>query len=61
MNPATAVFIGIWFVVAAVNMWIGIAHAGYSFREELSIFLLIFLLPAAAALLVKWRCPGRTA
>jgi len=37
--------------LAAANMWIGVSQAGYSFQEELPIFLLIFLLPAAAALL----------
>jgi hypothetical protein len=36
-------------------MWIGVAQAGYSFKEELPIFLLIFLLPAAAAVFIKWQ------
>jgi hypothetical protein len=45
------------FKVAAGNMWIGVAQAGYSFKEELPIFLLIFLLPAAAAVFIKWQCP----
>jgi hypothetical protein len=52
---ATVVFIATWFVVAATNMWMGVAQAGYSFREELPIFLLLFLLPAAVAGLVKWK------
>ena len=55
VGSAIAIFIVIWFVVAAVNMWIGVARAGYSFREELPIFLLIFLLPAAVAVLVRWK------
>ena len=42
-------------VVAAVNMWIGVAQAGYSFAEALPIFLLIFLGPAAA-IVIKWKC-----
>jgi hypothetical protein len=42
-------------VVAAINMWIGVARAGYSFREELPIFLLIFLVPAAAAAFIRWK------
>jgi hypothetical protein len=50
-----AIFITIWFVVAAVNMWIGIARAGYSFAEAFPIFLLIFLVPAAAAILITWK------
>jgi hypothetical protein len=55
MTTATMAFIAIWFVAAASNMWIGVSQAGYSFREELPIFLLIFLLPAAVAVLVKWK------
>jgi hypothetical protein len=52
---ATVAFVVIWFVAAAANMWIGMSQAGYSFREELPIFLLIFLLPSAVAVFVKWK------
>jgi len=52
---ATVAFVVLWFVAAAANMWLGVAKAGYSFMEELPIFLLIFLLPAAVAVAVKWR------
>ncbi len=54
-STATAAFVGIWFLAAAVNMWIGVSQAGYSFREELPIFLLIFLLPAAVAVIARWK------
>lgn len=53
-GTAIQVFLAIWCVVAAGNMWIGVAQAGYSFQEELPIFLLIILLPAAAAVFIKW-------
>jgi hypothetical protein len=36
-------------------MWVGVARAGYSVAEELPIFLLIFGVPAALAILLKWR------
>ena len=55
MTTATVVFVIIWVVAAAANMWVGVYRAGYSFREELPIFLLIYLLPAAVAMLVKWE------
>ena len=55
MTIATASFVAIWFAAAAVNMWIGVSQAGYSLQDELPIFLVIFLLPAAAAVLVKWK------
>lgn len=52
-TTATVVFVVLWFAAAAANMWIGVARAGYSFREELPIFLLIFLVPAVVALVVR--------
>jgi len=41
-------------VAAAVNMWIGVTRAGYSVAEEAPIFLIVFAVPAAVALLVAW-------
>ena len=55
MITATVAFVVIWFVAAAANMWIGVSQAGYSFREELPIFLSIFSLPSAVAIFVKWK------
>ena len=55
MTAATAVFVVHLVRAAALNMWIGISHAGYSFQEELPIFLLIFLLPAVVAVFVNWK------
>jgi hypothetical protein len=52
---ATVVFVAFWFVIAGANMWIGVARAGYSVTEELPIFLLIFGLPAAVAIILKWK------
>jgi hypothetical protein len=52
---ATVIFVALWLVIAAFNMWVGVAKAGYSGSEELPIFLLIFLVPAAAAVLLKWK------
>jgi hypothetical protein len=52
---ATAAYVALWFVIAGANMWIGVAKAGYSVTEELPIFLLIFGLPAAAAIVLKWK------
>jgi hypothetical protein len=52
---ATIAYVALWLVIAGVNMWVGVAKAGYSFAEELPIFLLIFAVPAAAAILLKWK------
>ena len=48
-------FAAVWLVVAALNMWLGVTKAGYSVAEELPIFVVVFIVPAAAALLIKWR------
>ena len=39
VDDATLAFITIWFLVAATNMWAGVAKAGYTFREELPVFV----------------------
>ena len=52
---ATVAYVALWFIVAGANMWVGVARAGYSVTEELPVFLLIFGVPAAAAILIKWR------
>lgn len=52
---ALAAYLVTWLAVAAFNMWVGVAKAGYSTAEELPIFLLIFGVPAALAVIVKWR------
>ena len=52
---AAKCFVPVWLVIATVNMWIGVTHAGYSWREELPIFALVFALPALAAGMLAWR------
>ena len=52
---ATVVFVALWFAVAGANMWVGVAKAGYSVAEELPIFALIFGVPAAVAIVLKWK------
>lgn len=52
---ATTAFLVLWLVVTGVNMWVGVSKAGYSVGEELPILLLLFALPAAAAIATKWK------
>ena len=52
---ATIAYVALWFIIACVNTCVGVARAGYSVAEELPIFLLIFGVPAAVAILLKWR------
>ena len=52
---AMLIFLPLWFAAAGINMALGVKRAGYSVAEELPIFLLVFAIPAAAALLLLWR------
>jgi hypothetical protein len=55
IDTATIAFVGGWFLVAAINMYFGVARAGYAFREELPIFLVIWLVPATVAVVgLRW-------
>jgi len=54
MALAAKCFVPAWLAMAAVNMWVGVHHAGYSVREEFPILLLVFALPAAAAGIALW-------
>jgi len=49
------VFIPLWLLLAAINMWIGVSRAGYPVADEAPIFLLIFAVPAAVAALAWWK------
>jgi len=49
------VFIPLWLLGAAMNMWVGVHVNGYSVAEELPILLGIFALPAALAVLLCWK------
>ena len=52
---ATVAYVALWLIISGINMGVGIAKAGYSVTEELPIFLLIFSVPAAVAILLKWK------
>lgn len=52
---AAKLFLPVWLLIALTNMWVGVARAGYSVREEFPILLLVFAIPACLAGLVIWR------
>jgi hypothetical protein len=51
---AALFFLPLWLVGAGINMYIGITQAGYSVAEEVPMFVLVFAVPAVAALMVWW-------
>ena len=54
ISKAALVFVPVWFVAAAINMWVGVTQAGYSVAEEAPILGVVFGVPAIVALFV-WR------
>ena len=54
MALAAKLFVPAWAVVALVNMWVGVAHAGYTVRQEFPILLGVFAVPAVLAALAVW-------
>lgn len=52
---ATGLFLVVWLAITGFNMWVGVNKAGYSAAEELPVLLLLFGVPAVAALLLKWK------
>ncbi len=51
----TVIFIAVWLAVTLFNLWVGVTRASYSVAEELPILLLLFGIPAAVAILLKWK------
>lgn len=49
-KPLLTTYLVLWFIGAGTNMAVGVYHAGYSFMDELPIFLLVFGLPAVIAI-----------
>jgi hypothetical protein len=54
MATAARWFVPVWLIGAAINMWVGVAKAGYSVAEEAPIFLVVFAVPTVVAVLVAW-------
>ena len=55
MSWAIGVFLTLWLVATGFNLWVGVNKAGYSVGEELPIMLLLYLLPAGLAVLIRWK------
>ena len=57
--PGALAFVPLWFVVTALNMWVGVTRAGYAVADEFPIFIGLFSLPVLAALVTWWRSSAR--
>lgn len=56
---AIQAFLPLWLIGAALNLYVGVAQAGYSVAEELPIFLVVYAVPAALAAVLWWRLARR--
>lgn len=52
---AAKLFVPVWLGLSLLNMWVGVAKAGYSVREELPVLLVVFAVPAVLAAILIWR------
>lgn len=52
---AVGTFLAAWLAATGFNFWVGVNKAGYSVSEELPIMLVLFGVPAIAALLIRWK------
>ncbi len=55
MAAGARLFVPAWLAVAMVNMWVGVARAGYTVVQELPILFVVFAVPATLATLVAWQ------
>jgi len=56
---AARLFLPVWLLAAAINLWFGMRYRGYSFGEEARVFVIVFATPAVVAMLIWWRVSRR--
>ncbi|MBX3147804.1 MAG: hypothetical protein KF785_13640 [Gemmatimonadales bacterium] len=54
---AVGIGIGVWLILTGFNMWVGVAKAGYSIREEVPVLLLLFGIPTIVVLFARRWVP----
>ena len=55
VTTGALLFLPLWLMGAAINLYLGVRTAGYTVREEAPIFLVVFAIPALVALFVWWK------
>jgi hypothetical protein len=48
-------FLALWLAATLLNMWVGVNKAGYSVKNEAPVALLVFAVPAIAAIVIWWK------
>lgn len=52
---AVKCFLALWLIVTLINLWFGVSRAGYTLRDETPVALVVFAVPAIAAIAIWWR------
>ncbi|MEZ2224314.1 hypothetical protein [Rhizobium sp. RCC_161_2] len=55
LASAAKVFIPVWLVAPATNLWVGVNKAGYTVAQELPILAIVFAVPAVIAAIAIWQ------
>lgn len=55
LATAAKAFIPVWLALSIANLWVGVNKAGYTVAQELPILLVVFAVPAAAAVIAAWQ------
>lgn len=55
ISAAARCFLALWAVVTLLNLWFGVSRAGYTVRDEAPVALVVFAIPAIAAVAIWWR------
>lgn len=51
----TVAFVLLWCLATFFNIWVGATRDGYPWGKELSLFLMVFGIPAIVAIGFKWQ------
>jgi hypothetical protein len=55
LSRACLVFVPVWLIASLINLTVGVVSAGYTVAQELPILLVVFSLPAVAAIVTARR------
>lgn len=54
-SRAVKCFMAPWLIVTLINLWFGVSRAGYTVRDETPVALIVFAVPASAAIAIWWK------
>ncbi len=55
LSSAALGFVPVWFLASVYNLYVGVSTAGYTVAEEMPILVVVFAVPAVAAVFLWWK------